>query len=223
MPLVETVMIARPTQNSSLYTQMVGRGLRLYPGKDKLTLIDLVGVTGKANLCTAPSLLGIDLNTVPKSKQDEIEGDLFDLPDIINRKSDCVESWIRNIEIVDLWAKGQQYNLHNVNWFMMPNGDFVLQLKGKKLRIPAQNELGETILDRPLKMQEAFDFAYEFLLENYADQKYLWDLSIVKKWGKSEATEKQKAQVRRFFKDYDVNNLTKLEASQILNRMFARR
>ena len=222
MPLVETIMIARPTQNSSLYTQMVGRGLRLYPGKEKLTLIDLVGVTGKANLCTAPSLLGIDLNTVPKSQQDEIQGDLFDLPDLINQKSDCIESWIRNIEIVNLWAKGQQYNLHNVNWFKMPNGDFVLNLKGKKLRIPAQNELGETILDRPMKMQEAFDFAYEFLLENYADQKYLWDLSIVKKWGKSEATEKQKAQVRRFFKDYNVDNLTKLEASQILNRMFAR-
>ena len=222
MPLVETVMIARPTSNSSLYTQMVGRGLRLYPGKEKLTLIDLVGTTGRASLCTAPSLLGIDLNTVPKSKQDEIQGDLFDLPDLVNQKSDCVESWIRNIEIVDLWAKGQQYNLHNVNWFMMPNGDFILQLKGKKLRIPAQNELGETILDRPMKMQEAFDLAYEYLLENYADQKYLWDLSIVKKWGKSEATEKQKAQVRRFFKDYDVDNLTKLEASQILNRMFAR-
>lgn len=223
MPLVETVMIARPTSNSSLYTQMVGRGLRLYPGKEKLTLIDLVGTTGRASLCTAPSLLGIDLNTVPKSKQDEIQGDLFDLPDLVNQKSDCVESWIRNIEIVDLWAKGQQYNLHNVNWFMMPNGDFILQLKGKKLRIPAQNELGETILDRPMKMQEAFDLAYEYLLENYADQKYLWDLSIVKKWGKSEASEKQKAQVKRFFKDYDVDNLTKLEASQILNRMFARR
>ena len=223
MPLVETVMIARPTQNSSLYTQMVGRGLRLYPGKDKLILIDLVGVTGKANLCTAPSLLGIDLNTVPKSKQDEIEGDLFDLPDLINQKADCVESWIRNIEIVNLWAKGQQYNLHNVNWFKMPNGDFILNLKGKQLKIPAQNEIGETILDRPMKMQEAFDFAYEYLLENYSDQKYLWDLNIVKKWGKAEATDKQKAQVRRFFKDYDVDNLTKLEASQILNRMFARR
>ena len=58
MPLVETVMIARPTSNSSLYTQMVGRGLRLHPCKTKLILIDLVGTTGKANLCTAPTLIG---------------------------------------------------------------------------------------------------------------------------------------------------------------------
>lgn len=223
MPLVETVMIARPTQNSSLYTQMVGRGLRLYPGKDKLTLIDLVGVTGKADLCTAPSLLGIDLSTVPKSQQDEIEGDLFDLPDLINQKSDCIESWIRNIEIVDLWAKGQKYNLHNVNWFKMPNGDFILGLKGKKMKIPAQNELGETILDRPMKMQEAFDFAYQYLLENYADQRYLWDLSIVKKWGKSEATIEQKKRIAYMVKGFDVSNLTKLEANQILTRLYNKR
>lgn len=39
IPRVETVMIARPTQSESLYAQMVGRGLRLYPGKDKLFLI----------------------------------------------------------------------------------------------------------------------------------------------------------------------------------------
>ena len=223
MPLVETVMIARPTTNSSLYTQMVGRGLRLYPGKDKLMLIDLVGTTGKANLCTAPSLIGVDMKSVPKNQQDEIEGDLFDLPQLIEEKSDCIESWIRNIEIVNLWAKEQSYNTHNVNWFKMPNGDFILNLKGKKLKIPAQNELGETILDRPMKMQEAFDIAYQYLCENYEEQRYLWDLSIVKKWGKGPASEKQKEQVKRFFKDYDTSELTKLEASQILNRMFARR
>ena len=45
----------------------------------------------------------------------------------------------------------------------------------------------------------------------------------MKKWGKSDAKEKKKSQIKRFFKDYDVDNLTKLEASQILNRMFARR
>ena len=55
------------------------------------------------------------------------------------------------------------------------------------------------------------------------EQRYLWDLSIVKKWGKGPASEKQKEQVKRFFKDYDTSELTKLEASQILNRMFTRR
>ena len=105
----------------------------------------------------------------------------------------------------------------------MPNGEFILNLKNKKIRIPAQNELGETILDRPMKMQDAFDFVYQYLCENYEDQRYLWDLSIVKKWGKAPASEKQKSQVKRFFRDFDTSELTKLEASQILNRMYCRR
>ena len=61
IPRVETVIIARPTQSETLYAQMVGRGLRLYPGKQQLELIDCVGITGKTSLCTAPSLLGIDM------------------------------------------------------------------------------------------------------------------------------------------------------------------
>ena len=221
MPLVETVMIARPTQNSSLYTQMVGRGLRLYPGKEKLVLIDLVGTTGKASLCTAPTLLGIDLETVPKVKQEEIEGDLFDLPEIVQNLADCPESWIRNIEIVNLWAKEQQYETHNVNWFKMPNGDMVLQLKNRRLIIPCPNELGETTLNnQKVKLQEAFDRAYEYLIENYSEQRYLWDVAIVKKWGKSQATEKQKNMISRMYRNFDTSELTKSEASQILNRLF---
>lgn len=221
MPLVETVMIARPTSNSSLYTQMVGRGLRLYPGKEKLTLIDLVGTTGKANLCTAPTLLGIDMENVPKSKKDEIQGDLFDLPDLIQELSDTPESWIRNIEYVNLWAKEQSYDTHNVNWFKMPNGDFVCTLKNFKLIIPAQDELGETVLyGKKIKMQEAFDLAYKYLCENFEEQKYIWDVKQIKRWGRSEASEKQKTIIKRICKDLDVSELTKSEASQILNRLF---
>ena len=193
MPLVETVMIARPTSNSSLYTQMVGRGLRLYPGKEKLKLIDLVGTTGKANLCTAPTLIGIDLNIVPANKQDEIQGDLFDLPEIIQKISDVPESWIRNIEYVNLWAKEQQYDTHDVNYFKMPNGDMVVTIPKKRIVIPAQDELGETtIKGKKMKMQEALDLVYSYLIENHSDEQYIWDTKKIKRWGKSEATDKQK-------------------------------
>ncbi len=221
IPLVETIIIARPTLNSALYTQMVGRGLRLYPGKEKLKLIDLVGTTGKANLCTSPTLLGIDMENIPKTKQDEIQGDLFDLPELIQKISDTPESWIRNIEYVNLWAKGQAYNTHNVNWFKMPNGDLILTLKNKRLKIPAQDELGETTLyGQKIKMQEALDLAFKYICENYADQKYIWDIKQVKKWGKAEASEKQKNAIKRIYKNLDVSELTKSEASQILNRLY---
>ena len=223
MPLVETVMIARPTSNNALYTQMVGRGLRLYPGKEKLTLIDLVGTTGRASLCTAPSLLGIDLNAVPASKQDEIQGDLFELPDLIMKKADCPSSWIRNIEIVDLWAKEQQYDTHGVNYFKMPNGDMVVSIPKRKIRIPAQDELGKTTIgDKKVSMQKAFDEVYLYLKENCADYEYIWNIDSMRKWGRYPASEKQITQIKRFMKDFDTENLNKMQASQILNRLFCR-
>ena len=223
MPLVETVMIARPTSNSSLYTQMVGRGLRLYPGKEKLTLIDLVGTTGRANLCTAPSLLGIDLNTVPASKQDEIIGDLFELPDLITKKSDCPASWIRNVEIVNLWAKEQEYNTHGVNYFKMPNGDMVVSIPKKKIRIPAQDELGKTTIGgQKMSMQKALDKVFLYLQEEYPQYEYIWNVENMKKWGKYPASEKQIESIKRFMKDFDTENLNKMQATQILNRLFYR-
>ena len=221
MPLVETVMIARPTSNSSLYTQMVGRGLRLYPGKEKLTLIDLVGTTGRANLCTAPTLIGIDLNSVPTSKQDEIQGDLFDLPEIIAEKADCPTSWIRNIEIVNIWAKEQKYQTHGVNYFKMPNGNMVVSIPKKRIVIPAQDELGKTIWNgKKVNMQKAFDEVYLYLKENHSECEYIWNIEMIKKWGKVPASDKQVSMIKRFMKDFDTENLNKMQATQILNRLF---
>ena len=223
MPLVETVMIARPTSNSSLYTQMVGRGLRLYPGKEKLTLIDLVGTTGRTNLCTAPTLIGVDLNAVPASKQDEIQGDLFELPDLVAEKADCPSSWIRNIEIVNIWAKEQSYKTHDVSYFKMPNGDMVVFIPKRKIVIPAQDELGKTIWNgQKVSMQKAFDEVYLYLKENHANEEYIWNVKMMRQWGKVAASEKQVSMIKRFMKNFDTENLNKMQATQILNRLFYR-
>jgi hypothetical protein len=223
MPLVETVIIARPTQSESLYTQMVGRGLRLHPEKEKLNLIDCVGITGKSSLCTAPSLLGIDLNKIPEKKREQLEGDLFDIPKLSEHLSDCPDSWIKNVEIVNLWAKEQSYNTHNVNYFQMPNGDMICHLLDrKKVVIPAANELGQTVISGELvSMQEAFDRAYKMLESKFPNDRYIWDLSLVKKWGNSNASEAQKNAINKRLKsnEIDVDSLTKFEASQILNRL----
>lgn len=227
IPLVETVIIARPTQSDSLYTQMVGRGLRLHPEKDKLTLVDCVGVTGKASLCTAPSLLGIDISEVPVSRQDALEGMLFDLPEKIEAASDCPQSWIKNTQIVDLWAKEQKYNTHDVNWFMKPNGDMVCSLPDrKKIIIPCRDELGMTIFEgKRVDMQTAFDIAFTVLNTYHKDSEYIWDLNSARRWGKQPATESQIKLIQRRGKKilaqsgFELNGLTKMQASQILNRL----
>jgi superfamily II DNA or RNA helicase len=59
-PSVDAIVIARATQSRALYTQMLGRGLRLYPDKTDCLILDLVGASDKHELVTTPSLLGLD-------------------------------------------------------------------------------------------------------------------------------------------------------------------
>lgn len=41
-PSIDGIIIARPTRSRSLFTQMVGRGLRIFPGKKNCKIIDVV-------------------------------------------------------------------------------------------------------------------------------------------------------------------------------------
>lgn len=225
IPLVETVIIARPTQSEALYTQMVGRGLRTHPEKEKLILIDCVGVTGKASLCTAPSLLGIDLKNVPASKADQIQGPIFELPNKAVEASDCPESWIRNVQIVDLWAKGMSYNLHDVNYFKMPDGTLVCSLPNRKsIVIPCPDQLGQVLYcGENIPYQMALDRAYAELRTFHASSERIWNLNCTKAWGSKPATEAQLNSIHKKVKGFDTEGLTRLQASQILNRVFGGR
>ncbi len=71
-------------------------------------------------------------------------------------------------------------------------------------------------------MQKAFDEAYLYLKENYSEQEYIWNIEMIKKWGRVPASEKQIASIKRFMKDFDTENLNKMQATQILNRLFYR-
>lgn len=56
-PICDCVVVLRPTKVRSLYAQMVGRGTRLYPGKENLLLLDFLWLTGEHRLCAPASLV----------------------------------------------------------------------------------------------------------------------------------------------------------------------
>ncbi|MBR1891743.1 MAG: DEAD/DEAH box helicase [Clostridia bacterium] len=149
LPLIETIIIARPTQNASLYAQMVGRGLRQYPGKRYLTLIDLVGVS-EMDVCAAPSLLGLDLDDVPKKYEGDLSGAMLTkMEERIESLRDCPENWVLNVQRVKLFADSFGANTHDVNWSKKANGSLVYQFScGDRIGIKAVNELGKTALMR---------------------------------------------------------------------------
>lgn len=56
-PSVDCIIVLRPTKVRSLYSQMVGRGTRLNPGKDHLLLLDFLWMTERHDLCHPASLI----------------------------------------------------------------------------------------------------------------------------------------------------------------------
>lgn len=61
-PDISCVALARPTQSRALYTQMLGRGTRLAPGKRDCLVLDFVGNSGKHKLIgPADALAGREL------------------------------------------------------------------------------------------------------------------------------------------------------------------
>lgn len=56
-PSVNCIIVLRPTKVRSLYSQMVGRGTRLYPGKTHLLLLDFLWHTERHELCHPANLI----------------------------------------------------------------------------------------------------------------------------------------------------------------------
>lgn len=56
-PSVDCIVVLRPTKVRSLYSQMVGRGTRLHPGKKNLLLLDFLWMTERHELCRPASLI----------------------------------------------------------------------------------------------------------------------------------------------------------------------
>lgn len=218
IPNINTVIMARPTKNISLYQQAVGRAVRLYPGKEYSTLIDCVGAGDEADFCTAPSLLGLDIKDIPPKLRKKIQGDLFDLPEIVDSVSDVPEVWIKNVQRVELWSRRNNYDTHGINFFRMADGSMVVQ----DIHLPPEDSLGRIEWRGRLEpAQKVFDAVYELLRREYSENRKLWDLDLAKGWGSYPATEKQKSIIAKKVKDFDASNLTRFEAAEILTRLFA--
>ena len=71
-PSVDTVVVLRPTKVRSLYSQMIGRGTRLHPGKDHLLVLDFLWHTERLDLCHPAHLISTN-NEVAKKMTELIE------------------------------------------------------------------------------------------------------------------------------------------------------
>lgn len=59
IPNIDCILMARPTRSRNLLIQMIGRGMRLYPGKENCHIIDMVSSLA-TGIVTTPTLFGLD-------------------------------------------------------------------------------------------------------------------------------------------------------------------
>lgn len=79
-PSVDCIVVLRPTKIRSLYQQMVGRGMRLSPGKTELLLLDFLWMTERHDLCKPSALISKDEAIARKIDERMMEdADGFDL------------------------------------------------------------------------------------------------------------------------------------------------
>lgn len=238
MPLIETVIMARPTQNQALYTQAIGRGLRPYPGKEALTFVDCVGISKKKPV-NVGHLFGLNIEVVPPKKKKRLQGvRITEMEEVIKDALDGPDSWIDTVRRVKLFTDDMEVDLRDVNFTPMGDNTLVLSLSSMKIVISAPDARGESAVymkwyeeanestSEKMLLQEAIDYVYTYLLENLADERPLWDDRIVSRWGDAPASEKQINYITKLASmkgvslvDIKDEKLTKKQATVLIDRM----
>ncbi len=239
IPLIETVLLARPTKNPALYTQMVGRGLRLYTDKEtgyvktNLRLIDCMGASDNLSLCTPATLIGLNEADFPESAQ-RLGGSLMDLEKKVREQEDTPQGWILRARKVDVLADDD-----SLLWTTLYDGSKLLSGKKWSVALSAPDVLDHyTVTFKSSKgvstekyksFSEAESSVIAWLLSNSdaSKEKQLWKPSAVRSWGAKPASDKQKDYVYKLVGNQippiEIGALTKREASIVIDNALERR
>lgn len=238
LPLVETVLLARPTRNAALYTQMVGRGLRRWKGPDgtekgPLRLIECMGGPGDKALCTAPSLFGLNEEDfpAPRRRRSLVDGLLSGLEERVLEEDDTPSGWILKAKRVD--ALGGP-----IAWVPRIDGGKMVSGPGWSLVETARDLVGHVKL---VLKAEGCDSVQDFENSVAADDAALgilkstkgpmdctelWDSNKVLAWGSGMASARQVDYIRSLLGDealdIDIDSLSKREASVVIEAAKAR-
>ena len=152
---VSCITLARPTKSSSMFTQMIGRGLRLQDGTGNLLeatksgmalqkfdckVIDVVDASRKCSLVTLPSLLGLnpdfDLHGESVTKAiEEVEKVQEKYPDIDFSNLLDLSGVKAYVESLDLFAEPYTQEVKEfseLTWMQTADGAYVLAIPEKR-------------------------------------------------------------------------------------------
>lgn len=201
-PTVDAIILARPTQSKSFYLQMIGRGSRLYPGKENCLIVDLVGASTKYNLITIPTLFGLPSDKLSKKSVLTVaQEEALIRPQVPTKtQSDSnldSEPTINQLDFQRL-LQAQQKRPIRFNWIKVTENCLAISLTKTTIFLLKQNcghwlsilrdaDNSKTILTQHMQIQYAQGVAEDFVRTLNVDT--LLDLDA--HWRKSPASDKQ--------------------------------
>lgn len=233
-PSVSCIILARPTRSHLLYTQIVGRGTRLFGGKDFCTIIDLADVTKGKRPVGLPSLIGL-------APDFDLDGNdvVFAAKEVekLADKSPESAARVRSFEDIDVEYKlidifrppkpseiVQQYSA--LIWSEISEDHFSIGVGPEaKLEI-AQDALGTYHLKlnverttshvyQSIDLRDTFAYADSYIDKHYADTAKLLDSTSP--WRGDGPTEKQVKYLKRIGVPI-TTDMTKGTASMIISK-----
>ena len=175
-PETEVLLMARPTMSKVLYTQQLGRGMRLFEGKESLMVFDFVDNASQYNMPQSlhrlfklkeykPGQLAVAPNT-----QKAAEADLY----AKGEKPEALIDWpvdATDYELVDI------FNWQEEAEGMISQMEFVRRVDVQTETIEKYVRDGKIVPDLVVPMSEHRTFKYfkEETLQKYAEQ-YGWTL-----------------------------------------------
>ncbi len=220
-PAVDSIILARPTKSSVLYTQMVGRGTRTFPGKSDCLILDFADVAGHHKIMQVPNLVGL-------KDEHDLDGK-HSLTELVHREREGKPLHGQGKGIaasqIDIFDRSK------FRWIQIMKNTFLLNLgkEGKIQVIPSktfgryvvvhtQRSESEYLTQMPINLSWAMGIA-----ESHAEDITGGKLGVALKaarWRLEPATKKQLKILDMYGVDYD-RDITKGEASDAIDVIFA--
>ncbi|MEE8397371.1 MAG: DEAD/DEAH box helicase [Desulfobacterales bacterium] len=207
-PTIAGIILARPTKSGLLYTQMIGRGTRLYPGKANVTVVDIVDATKDHRLTTLPSLIGL-------SEDFDLEGHTTDQAEDATNWVKQHRPWVpidqatsitdlryrcTKIDLLDLQTPSGLLRSTRFAWVGIGKSGYRLSLKEGNAITVSSTILGhwevniriagkESTIASHANWAKAVELAESHVTKRYPEQLTL--VSRETRWRKDPATEKQ--------------------------------
>jgi ATP-dependent helicase IRC3 len=252
VPEIACVLMLRPTQSWALYTQMIGRGLRILDGKGDCLVIDVVDNSDRHSIASVPGLLGLPAQMDLQGKSLKAAVEQFELLDDWQRgllfKRPCTfESLSTKLTEVDLLGElslpDEISGLSGMAWLKISDGHYTLSCgetsdgRSKRHADISIDTLGaaeislavgsSTIVDHyrgesPEEMGEIFGRAEQMVRNAWRDAGSVTNMFA--SWRSDKPTERQIELLRKFkIEDELIGRITKGQASQLITAKMAGR